>query len=278
MLFEEMTFDDFDAVVRAKVPGTWNLHRASLNIKLDFFIMLSSLTGIVGNRGQAAYAAANTFLDAFAVYRNQLGMPAVSIALTPVLDVGYLADNKDRQTQVLHNIGDITLSEDEVLALVEASVSCRMSELCGSQCIIGLDFSSSPSMPYYADDAKFVRLRASPGTVEEDSTQNSALQGMAQSVEQQIRQAATSSGVLDLVARALRHRLCSILMLRVEEVDISHSVTAHGLDSLNAIELRNWIRKDLHAPLQVLEVLSSGSLVNLAAMILRKTSIPHCYS
>ncbi|KAM3502816.1 hypothetical protein MY11210_008941 [Beauveria gryllotalpidicola] len=275
MLFEEMSFADFEAVVGAKWSGTWNLHHALLDSKLDFFTMLSSLTGVVGNRGQAAYAAANTFLDAFAQYRNTLGMPAVSIALTPVLDVGYLADNPDRQTQVLRNVGNITLREEEVLGLVEASIDGRMAELCGSQCIIGLDFSSSPCMPYYASDARFSHIRAALDAA--DTRDDEARLGKTPGLADQVRQAASSLVVLDIVTRAVQHRLCVILMLRSEEVDAAHSVTSHGLDSLNAIELRNWIRKELFAPLQVLEVLSSGSLRNLAVMILRKTSISHCY-
>ncbi|KAJ6780522.1 hypothetical protein PWT90_09456 [Aphanocladium album] len=277
MLFDEMSFEDFDDVVRAKVSGTWNLHNALSNTRLDFFTMLSSLTGVVGNRGQAAYAAANTFLDAFAQHRNQLGMPAVSIALTPVLDVGYLAGNSDRQAQVLRNIGDITLQENEVLALLEASIDGRMAEQCGSQCAIGLDFNASSSLPYYANDAKFARLRTDLDATSDNVAGDPEKLGSARSLEQQIRQATVSSDVLTIVTEALKRKLGGILMLRCDEVDTSKSVTSHGLDSLNAIELRNWIRKELHVLLQVLELLSSGSLMNLAASILRKTKISHCY-
>ncbi|KAL2000893.1 hypothetical protein VTN02DRAFT_2481 [Thermoascus thermophilus] len=90
-----MTVDDFHAVITSKVQGTWNLHRVSLEQKhqpLDFFTLLSSISGVEGKKGQANYAAANVFLDAFATYRQSLGLPAHSVNLGVIEDVGYIAE------------------------------------------------------------------------------------------------------------------------------------------------------------------------------------------
>jgi NAD(P)-dependent dehydrogenase (short-subunit alcohol dehydrogenase family) len=79
-----MTADDFHTSIHAKVQGTWNLHNASLELlkqPLDFFTMLSSILGVVGREGQANYAAANTFLDAFASYRQSKGLRANAVDL-----------------------------------------------------------------------------------------------------------------------------------------------------------------------------------------------------
>ncbi|THC88924.1 hypothetical protein EYZ11_011625 [Aspergillus tanneri] len=65
-----MTYSDFSAAVRPKVVGSLNLHNAFLTQHLDFFILLSSAAGIVGNSGQANYAAGCTFQDALARYRR----------------------------------------------------------------------------------------------------------------------------------------------------------------------------------------------------------------
>jgi hypothetical protein len=80
--------------VNAKCDGAWNFHHALSNHSLDFFIALSSVAGIVGNRGQSAYAAVNTFLNAFVQCRLSRGLPAACIDLTAVSDVGYLAKNE----------------------------------------------------------------------------------------------------------------------------------------------------------------------------------------
>ncbi|KAK4243169.1 KR domain-containing protein [Corynascus novoguineensis] len=106
VLFEKMTHYDYSEVVRPKVSGEWNMHMALASAALDFFIVLSSVAGIIGNRGQAAYAAANTSLDVLARHRQRLGLPGTSLALTAVQDVGYLAEGgAGRQVAVMHNLG-----------------------------------------------------------------------------------------------------------------------------------------------------------------------------
>jgi hypothetical protein len=92
-----MTLDEFLAVLRPKVQGTWNLHNVALEreIELDFFTLLSSICGIAGARGQANYSAANVFLDSFASYRQTLGLRANSVSLGVIEDVGYLNEHDD---------------------------------------------------------------------------------------------------------------------------------------------------------------------------------------
>jgi NAD(P)-dependent dehydrogenase (short-subunit alcohol dehydrogenase family) len=85
--FTNMTPEQWTLSVNPKAPGAWNLHK-NLPKDLDFFVMLSSSSGIAGTRGQANYAAGNTFLDALAHYRVSCGLKAVSINVGPVLVTG----------------------------------------------------------------------------------------------------------------------------------------------------------------------------------------------
>lgn len=52
-----MSFQDWQTAVLPKVQGTWNLHHASIGLDLDFFLLFSSWSGLVGQWGQANYAA-----------------------------------------------------------------------------------------------------------------------------------------------------------------------------------------------------------------------------
>ncbi|UVM52813.1 SDR family NAD(P)-dependent oxidoreductase [Pseudomonas sp. B21-015] len=64
--------EELKQVMAAKVAGTRNLDLVTAGLALDFWICFSSGTGVVGNAGQADYAAANAFVDRYAAYRNRL--------------------------------------------------------------------------------------------------------------------------------------------------------------------------------------------------------------
>ncbi|KAF2802984.1 KR-domain-containing protein [Mytilinidion resinicola] len=89
-VFENMSYADFSAPLATKVQGSWNLH-SLLPSDLDFFIMFSSLAGIIGSGGQANYDACNTHQDALAHYRMRLGQKGVSLDLGAMLSEGYVA-------------------------------------------------------------------------------------------------------------------------------------------------------------------------------------------
>jgi hypothetical protein len=73
--WQKMTIDEWNGATPPKVRGTWNLHNETESLNLDFFILFSSLSGIVGRPGQANYARANTFLDAFVKFRTGKRLP-----------------------------------------------------------------------------------------------------------------------------------------------------------------------------------------------------------
>ena len=78
------------------ILGSVILHQLSLSMDLDFFIMFSSITGVLGNVGQVSYTAANTFLDNLCEYRrHKLGLPALSVNWGAISGTGILARNTD---------------------------------------------------------------------------------------------------------------------------------------------------------------------------------------
>lgn len=272
VLFEKMTFDQWDSVVKAKVSGAWNFHNALLasSTELDFFIALSSAAGAVGNRGQAAYAAANTFLNAFCQHRNHLGLPASSIDLTAVSDVGYLAENSSRAAEVAENLGSETIAEVEVLALIAAAITGRMQTTCNNHTITGLKISPQTQDLFWVDDARFAHLKSAAAALSASSSDASSANI---SLSSALKQATSHEKALDLVVDGLITKVSAVLMVPREEMDAARPIVVYGLDSLVAIEIRNWITRELEASLQVLELLTSSSIRALGATILSKSKL-----
>ncbi|AGP53581.1 hypothetical protein M271_09850 [Streptomyces rapamycinicus NRRL 5491] len=83
-------------VVRPKAAGARNLETVTAADPLDCFVLFSSAAALFGNAGQAAYAAANAGLDAFAESRRLRGLPALSVQWGPFTDIGLAADDARR--------------------------------------------------------------------------------------------------------------------------------------------------------------------------------------
>jgi acyl carrier protein len=82
----------FAAPFGPKVDGSWILHGLTRQMRLDFFVMYSSLASVVGSSGQANHAAANAFMDALAAHRRAGGLPGLSIAWGAWSEIGAAAD------------------------------------------------------------------------------------------------------------------------------------------------------------------------------------------
>jgi hypothetical protein len=91
------------------IKGSVVLHQLSVSMDLDFFIMFSSISGVLGNAGQVAYSAANSFMDQLCEYRlHKLGLPGLSVNWGPISGAGVLERNTDI-TSILESGGFYSL-------------------------------------------------------------------------------------------------------------------------------------------------------------------------
>jgi acyl transferase domain-containing protein len=111
---------DFDQVCPAKIEGSKNLHAATRDYDLDYFVLFSSIASVWGSKKQAHYCAANQFLDAFAGWRSSQNLPAISINWGPWL--GSRLVNSDTE-QMLDKMGILPFSADAALRALESAIA-----------------------------------------------------------------------------------------------------------------------------------------------------------
>jgi acyl carrier protein len=86
----QLNLSSLQRMFAAKIAGSWNLHRLTSQMPLDFFVLFSSMVSLWGAKEQAHYAAANHFLDVLAHHRRALGLPASCVNWGPLSGGGML--------------------------------------------------------------------------------------------------------------------------------------------------------------------------------------------
>jgi acyl carrier protein len=264
---------DWTEVIESKVQGAWNFHNALVEscTKLDFFIVYSSSAAAMGGRGQTAYAAANSFLDAFAQHRRSLGLPGASLGPTAVTDAGFLFENSDMFDSVKRNIGNNYITEAEVLSLLEATLDGTAEGSCNNHIITGVHLDPL-NMPFWSTDAKYKHLRLTAEAVA--ALQNGGQDGKSKaSWNSALKAAGTLEEAENTVCDGLVEKIAKTLGLEVDELDAGRNLSNYALDSLNAIDVRNWITREFECTMQVLELLASGTIRTLAKAVCAKSKL-----
>jgi thioesterase domain-containing protein len=117
-VLEAQTPERLARVMRPKADAAWHLHELTKDLPLSRFVLFSSAAGLLGNPGQANYAAANSFLDALARHRAALGLPALSLLWGPWAD----ADGMAARTERVHAGAVRAVSPEHGLALFDAAL------------------------------------------------------------------------------------------------------------------------------------------------------------
>ncbi|MDB5371067.1 MAG: uncharacterized protein JWP20_2625 [Roseomonas sp.] len=110
-------------VLAPKLDGAWNLHEATAGLPLDFTILVSSASVLLGPAGQGVYAAANGFHDALAEWRGQQGLPTLSLRL------GLVAGSAMAERMAK---AGLDLAARGITPLSEAQISAALPELWGA--------------------------------------------------------------------------------------------------------------------------------------------------
>lgn len=271
-LLSQMTVEDFNAALRPKVQGSWNLHKLVQDV--DFFIMLSSSIGVMGGPGQANYAAASVFQDALAQLRRAQGKPATSIDLGVVKSVGYVANAAGRGiSERLARTGFQTLSVEDVTAMVERAIASSNKSLPE---VVMTGINTSPGAHWaeerWIQEARFAGLKPRPQVVLQagPATTPGPDQNGLGDTRAELSRAVSYDDAVGMVLEAMSRKLRRMFGLGEDDVSGSRTLASLGVDSLVAIELRTWLMSQLDVDISIFELMEGKTVADLAGIVVRK--------
>jgi NADPH:quinone reductase-like Zn-dependent oxidoreductase/thioesterase domain-containing protein/acyl carrier protein len=260
-ILSDMTLDQLDRAMRPKVEGAWNLHVATLDRPLDFFVLFSSVASVLGSPGQANYAAGNAYLDALAHARRAHGLPAIAINWGPWAGAGMAAE----ATQSVPGDHNVT---SRGMSLLQPQHGL---DLLGK-----LMQSNAPQVAVMdARWAELLRMLGSrrPALLTEiaEETQPEGAQAVSR-VDQSFRGRLLAADAItrhSLVCNYIRDELARIMSVEPTQLELDQPLSTFGLDSLLALELKNNLESRLDFTLPMATLMEGPSITTLAEATVR---------
>ncbi|KAB8233986.1 uncharacterized protein BDW43DRAFT_310660 [Aspergillus alliaceus] len=275
-----MAHEEWVTALFPKVKGTWNLHHVLKDHSLGFFILISSMVGLLGWPGQANYGAANAFLDAFVKYRQSLSLPAHAIDLGLMGDIGYVAEASYTSVfEVARSNSLRVLDEGQFLRAVEIAVLSQHFH-CPNQFALGLgtttSLSSAAITAQWTKEARF-------------SVWNNIISTMERPAE------GTKADELREHMEAIRNNPALLDQPETEEklvVELGKLIASYTsrpedmtqdelsnieIDSLMTFEIRTWFRRHASIEITLVEVSNSGTVGGLSKIAVQKLREKHMH-
>lgn len=260
-ILQQQVWERFEKVFAPKVDGAWNLHLLTHHLPLDFFVLFSSVSSLWGNAGQGNYAAANTFLDMLAHYRQARGLTAVSINWGAWSEVGMAANMGEavERRRIKAGMGKIdpTLGMtilDQILQADHAQVG-----------VIPADWALyAQQFPLNAQKTFLAHLVQEKRTFNKKSA---AKPGKAKRNLLQALKTADADARQEILIQYIKTQIARIGGMDESKLEMDPSLDEMGIDSLMAIELRNRIATDLQVDIPMNEFLSNPNIAYLANLL-----------
>jgi NAD(P)-dependent dehydrogenase (short-subunit alcohol dehydrogenase family)/acyl carrier protein len=250
-----LTRERMCGVLAPKARGAWLLHEGTKELKLDCFVMFSSVSSIFGNAGQANYAAANAVLDSLAHYRRGIGLPALVINWGALGGEGYVARN-ERIAEYLARQGTSPLSPSEVVFLLESFLAAGATQAMA----LRVDWSRWRQSFRGSQESPLLEHIFSADEIGPESS------GPRSDWRIQIR-AASPENRPGLVSQAVREVVGSVLRVKPEGLRLDQPLTDLGLDSLMAVEIENSIESVIGVALPPASLMRARTIGQIAQLI-----------
>jgi hypothetical protein len=251
-----MTYENWITSIRPKFLDSKHLHEVTTDPNLDFFLIMSSVSGILGTPAQSNYAAANTYIDALARLRRSQGRPAGALVLPMVLGVGFVAQNLELEDSLkrkgMYGIDEEALLDSFEVAMIERQQQTLQHNKHLDHVVVGLD----PAELYKTS-------REAKGNIDAFWSADPRLSTLvhfmniygggnqrgddeAGSILTRLKAAGAESPAkaVGLVRDHFITKLSRVLLVDETEFgddnNVGRSIASYGVDSMIGAELRNW--------------------------------------
>lgn len=252
-IFSQQNWARFEKVLAPKANGAWHLHTLTQDKSLDFFVLFSSASSLIGSAGQSNYNTANAFMDELAHYRRARGLPAMSVNWGPWSEVGMAAA---MQPAAPSRKNQETISPEEGLNILGQLLS-RNPVQVGVVPInwnrYSLNLNGKPVQPILKQ-----LVKAGAATSEMGPTETILEQVKSTPPEEQEK----------VISRHVQ-----LLVIKILGFDTSQSfdpqctLTDLGMDSLMAVELKNKVDADFGVNIPLTYFIEEASIAGLSKKV-----------
>ncbi|NUW42253.1 SDR family NAD(P)-dependent oxidoreductase [Nonomuraea rhodomycinica] len=264
---EGLSAQRLDAALAPKADAAWHLHELTRDRPLSAFVLFSSVAGLLGNPGQGNYAAANAFLDALALHRRDLGLPAVSIAWG-LWDRGGMAGALGgADVARLARGGIAPLSMEEGLDLFDAALEGAEPLVVAAR----WDRAGLRDRAEAGDLPPVLRglVRASRRTSRSAPATRPGAPAQGPGLAERLAALAEPEARAHLTALVRSHVATVLAHSSPEQVDVERAFNELGFDSLTAVDLRNRLNAETGLRLPATLVFDHPTVTALAGYLYR---------
>ncbi|KAI1312189.1 hypothetical protein F5Y03DRAFT_341668, partial [Xylaria venustula] len=264
-IFARMSTSKMQEILAPKVDGANNLEDAFRDDDLDFFVMFSSVSSVVGNAGQSFYAAGNGYLNGMVRQRRKRGLAASTFDIGRVVGIGYIETVGQIVREQLIGLGIQAISETDLRLSFAETIQAGFpdprdeTELPDAVVTMGVrTFREDEDIkgPWFTNPlfSHCIVEKKAVGAGESDQNNKTALP-----VAQQLARATSKEEALEVLLDCFSEKLRIIIQLGDQAIDKDAPLVDLGIDSLVAVEVRSWFLKELKVDIPVLKVVGGAS-------------------